>query len=400
MMKKVLHYKNDTYLNHTENWIYEQIKNVHTFIPIVYSEDVKNRKSYPIKYIRSFPLTKNSINPRQILDKISIKLIGSPISFFFYLLIDKPDLIHSHYGNSGFNFLLSKRLLNIPMITTFYGFDLGMLPVIHLTWAERYKKLFKYSDAFLVEGSSMKRKLVRLGCPQDKITIFHLGIDLSIIEFKKRTLRAGEAIKILISARFVEKKGIPNALKAIALLLKKHPDIKIRITIIGDSNSSEESINEKKAIQSTIKKYNLNEYIKQLGNQPHSVFIKELYNHHIFLHPSITAKNGDSEGGAPVSIIEASASGMPIVSTTHCDIPEIVLNKKSGYLAPENNIELLYKGILSIISKHSTWREMGLAGKNHIEKNYNSVIQGKILEKIYKNTMNKKNHSTISSSQE
>jgi len=110
------------------------------------------------------------------------------------------------------------------------------------------------------------------------------------------------------------------------LRLKKYKNL--QLTIIGDATNSQRTKKEKEKILRLISKYNLNNCIKMLGYQPHSIFIKELYKHHIFLSPSIHASDGDTEGGAPVSIIEASASGMPILSTIHCDIPEVVLDRK------------------------------------------------------------------------
>jgi colanic acid/amylovoran biosynthesis glycosyltransferase len=120
-----------------------------------------------------------------------------------------------------------------------------------------------------------------------------------------------------------------------------------------------------------------------LGYQPHSILIKEFYKNHIFLHPSVYASSGDSEGGAPVSIIEASASGMPILSTMHCDIPEVVINGKSGYLAPERDIEALVSKLKVFVCNPEKWKEMGKKGRCHIEKNYDIKKQIKRLEEIY-----------------
>ena len=126
-----------------------------------------------------------------------------------------------------------------------------------------------------------------------------------------------------------------------------------------------------------------------MGYQPFSVFIKELYKHHIFLSPSIQALNGDTEGGVPVSIIEASASGMPILSTTHCDIPEVVINGKSGYLVPETDTNILAEKLEFLISHPHIWPKMGQVGREHIEKNYDVVTQVQKLEEIYDKAIKK-----------
>lgn len=388
-MNKVIHYTNSIFLENTENWIYEQIKNNTEFTPIVYAKKIINSDIYPIQKTRSFLIDKNRKNPRQILDKISIKLTGSLISPILYLFIDKPDIIHCHFGNSGYNFLLQKKIKKIPMITTFYGFDLSLLPQTQPEWRKKYKKLFKHGDKFLVEGNHMKKTLAELGCPSNKIIVFNLGVDLKNIKFKRRSRETVKEVKILISARFTEKKGIPYALTAVGTLINQNPNTKISITLIGDANDSDESQKEKIKIKETIKKYNLEKHIKLLGNQPHSVFLEELYKHHIFLHPSITASSGDTEGGAPVSMIEAAASGMPTIATEHCDIPEVILNKKTGYLVPEKNTEKITEKLKYLIDNPEICSNFGLAGRKHIEKNYNSVEQGKKLSQIYKKEINK-----------
>jgi len=74
-----------------------------------------------------------------------------------------------------------------------------------------------------------------------------------------------------------------------------------------------------------------------LGFQPHAILFEEAYKNHIFLSPSVTALDGDTEGGAPVTIIEMAATGMPIISTKHCDIPEVIKDGVTGFLANERD---------------------------------------------------------------
>jgi len=155
------------------------------------------------------------------------------------------------------------------------------------------------------------------------------------------------------------------------------------LTIIGDSQGGTTGETEKKKILNIMQEYSLKDCVTMFGYQPYPVFLKELYRHHIFLHPSIHASNGDTEGGAPVSIIEASASGMPILSTTHCDIPEVVKDRESGYLVPERDIDALTERLEFLVFNPNLWNEMALNGRKHIEKNYDVKKQVQKLEEIY-----------------
>ena len=94
---------------------------------------------------------------------------------------------------------------------------------------------------------------------------------------------------------------------------------------------------------------------------PYDRLLDAMSRHHIFLSPSRTAADGDSEGGAPVSIIEAAASGMPVVSTTHCDIPQAVDDGRTGLLAPEGDQDALEARLWEMVDDPDRWPAMGAA---------------------------------------
>lgn len=382
-MRKIIHYIAGTYLPITETWIYGQIKNLERYQPIIYTFNIKNLDIYPTENIRSLDLKPGIRDLHNFFNKGWNKVFHFYPSVIIYLIKDKPNIVHAHFGRAGYGFLKLKKIFKLPLITTFYGYDLTLLPNQYPEWKKKYKKLFREGDLFLAEGNHMKKCLVELGCPEEKVIVQHLGIDLRQIKFMSRKLNNNEEIRILISSSFTEKKGIPYAVKAFNLVKQKNPELKLKLTIIGDSPGRTTGENEKKEILNIIKKYNLEDYVDMLGYQPYSVFLRELYKHHIFLHPSVHASSGDTEGGAPVSIIEALASGMPILSTTHCDIPEVVKNGESGYLVPERDVNALTERLEFLVLYPRRWEQMGKKGRAHIEKNYDIKKQVQRLEEIY-----------------
>ncbi|MFA7327936.1 MAG: glycosyltransferase, partial [Candidatus Ratteibacteria bacterium] len=360
-MKTVIHYTAGTYLPITENWIYGQIKNLKRYQPVVYALQTENLDIYPTERIRSLELNPELRNLYTFFNKGWNKLFNFYPRFLFNLRQDKPALVHAHFGPSGYGFLPLKNLFKLPMVTTFYGYDLSLVPSQHPEWREKYKKLFKEGEVFLVEGNYMRKRLIELDCPEGKIIVQHLGTDLDKIRFVPRTNEDAE-VRILISASFKEKKGIPYAVKAFGQVKQSHPNLKLKLTIIGDSNGNPAGEEEKKKIFNVIHRYNLKECVNLLGYQPYPLFLRELYRHHIFLHPSIRAANGDTEGGVPISVIEASASGMPILSTTHCDIPEVVIDGQNGCLVPERDTDALAKKLEFLVLNPNLWQNMGLSG--------------------------------------
>ena len=98
---------------------------------------------------------------------------------------------------------------------------------------------------------------------------------------------------------------------------------------------------------------------------------------------SITAQNGNTEASAPVAILEAQATGLPVISSYHADIPEVVVDGKSALLAPERDVETLAKHLEYLVEHPDVWGAMGRAGREHVEQEYDVMVQVGKLEKIY-----------------
>jgi colanic acid/amylovoran biosynthesis glycosyltransferase len=103
----------------------------------------------------------------------------------------------------------------------------------------------------------------------------------------------------------------------------------------------------------------------------HSEMIGEMAAADIFLHPSVTASDGDNEGGIPVGIIEASAVGLPVVSSFHADIQEAIVNNVTGLLSSERDSNQIYKNLLILISDQKCRMQFGMAARDYIIRNYN-----------------------------
>ena len=77
--------------------------------------------------------------------------------------------------------------------------------------------------------------------------------------------------------------------------------------------------------------------------------------------------------GTPVVLMEAQACGLPVVSTYHSGIPEVVKDGESGFLVPEKDVDALAEKMEYLINHPELWPKMGEAGRKHIERNYNIV---------------------------
>ncbi len=209
-------------------------------------------------------------------------------------------LIHSHIGPMGCYNLNLKKNLGLPMVTTFYGIDLSFFA--RAGWARRYAPLFDAGECFFVEGSHMKTCLAELGCPHDKIKIIHIGADTADFVYKPRTVEEGRKIILLFCGRLIEKKGLEYALRALALISNRYTNIEFRI--IGDGPLKSDVIK-------LIQDLNLDGVVKLLGYIPYAETKREMDNAHILVQPSVTAANGETEGGAPTVLIEGVLCPLP-----------------------------------------------------------------------------------------
>jgi colanic acid/amylovoran biosynthesis glycosyltransferase len=379
MTKTVVHFKGGIYLPLTNTWIYGQIANLRRYRPIVFTFKTDNLDLFPTEEI--YALYEDTGRLSFFFNRAVNKVTGMYPYFFFRLKKERPAVIHVHFGPAGYMFLPFKRWFRIPMVTSFYGYDMSMLPEQNPSWKLRYRQLFEEGDLFLVEGNHMRQGLIELGCPADKVRVQHLGVDLNRIPFIPRHLRVGEPVRVLIAASFREKKGIPYAVEAFARIRARHP--KIELTIIGESEGVPAEELEKRKILEMVEQFHLHDAVCFMGYQPHHELLRQALRHHIFISPSIRASDGDIEGGAPVVIEEMSASGMPILSTQHCDIPEVVLDGESGFLVPEHDTDALTERLEFLVSNPGQWRTMGQNGREHIARNFCATIQAARLESLY-----------------
>ncbi len=149
-----------------------------------------------------------------------------------------------------------------------------------------YQEYFDKCDLFMPVCGAFKTILESLGCPLDKIVVHHSSIDCSKFKFKLRKLPLQGPINIVSAGRFVEKKGFEYAIRAVAELIKKYPQIKY--TIIGDGIL-------KQKYQKLIKKLNAGRNIHLDFWHTHEEYIDILNKAHFFILPSVTAQNNDQE---------------------------------------------------------------------------------------------------------
>lgn len=309
----------------------------------------------------------------------SLKLL-----YFLVPLLDKQlsyDIIHCHFGSNGIRaaFLRSIGVLRGKLITTFHGGDITT--TIQKKGDRFYSQLFADADLLLPISERWQRKLIELGCSEQKITVHHMGIDCKTFSFIPRRPHGGGKTHLVTVARLVEKKGVEYGVRAAAKLLEVNSNVKY--SIIGDGPLRE-------SLQQLIQELGVSDHVRLLGWKQQDEVVEILNDADILLAPSVTSRDGDQEG-IPVAIMEAMAMGLPVVSTLHSGIPELVHNGTSGFLVPEKDVDSLAEKLGYLVEHPEVWPKMGQTGRAWVEAHYNSDRLSDRLVGIYQELLTQPN---------
>lgn len=291
-----------------------------------------------------------------------------------------PHLLHSHFGPFGWENTPLARRLRVPHAVSFYGYDVT-LPEHDKAWRSRYRDMFDNAAVVLCEGPHMTERIVAQGARPGQMRLFHLGIDLEHLPYRPRVWSGAEPLRVLIAGRFVEKKGMPYALDALARISSRVP---LEIHLVGDADTTARSQAERARIDEAIERGGLAERAVRHGVVSYGCFIELAYRCHVFLSPSVHAADGDTEGGAPIAMAEIAATGMPIVTTTHCDIPYALGGGENAMLAPERDADALADLLLKLAQNAGGWQPMLAGARAHVEEFYDTAKQVIHLAKIYR----------------
>ncbi|MCP1096282.1 glycosyltransferase [Peribacillus frigoritolerans] len=275
--------------------------------------------------------------------------------------------IHAHHGSHGQEILPVCEKYNIPLIVSIRGRDGSDRPEIFEKNAKRYPALNKHGAHYYPVCQYLAEGLRRLGIPAKNMHVLYGGIVLDLFPYSNRTLPTIGEIRVLSVGRLVDKKGFVTLIKAFKRIYTQYPNARLHIIGAGE---------DEKRIKSTIAEYNLKDVVILRGAMDSKQVSDELKKAHIFCLASQTAKNGDIEG-IPNALKEAMASGLPVVSTRHAGIPELIEHQRTGYLAPEKNEMELAKGIQFFIENPDIWNDYTeRARKEHgksLKKNLMSI---------------------------
>ncbi|MGE7766820.1 glycosyltransferase [Peribacillus sp. NPDC096540] len=279
-----------------------------------------------------------------------------------YVKRNNISLLHAHHGQLGMLLLPFKDETNLPLVTSIRGRDatLANQPIGYL---DNMKMLFDRGERFFPVCKYLADRLIAWGCPPEKIRVLYGGVDLN--QFNYRTPHKEGSQNILSIGRLVEKKGHHILMQAFQKIRGKFPNA--TLTIIGRGELEE-------YINSLANQLNLGDSFRLLNHLPKDQVREQMTNADIFCAASLEAADGDVEG-IPNTLKEAMAVGVPVISTNHAGIPELITNKKEGVLVQENNVDELAEALEFMLTNRELWETYTVAARQKIEQNFNLVQQ-------------------------
>ena len=239
----------------------------------------------------------------------------------------RADVFIAHFGPAGVTAAKLRELgvIDGKIATIFHGIDISSREVLN-HYPPEYQQLFRRGDLMLPISDLWAGRLQKMGCPREKIAVSRMGVDMT--RFSPRPVKApATPLEIISVARLTEKKGLHVAIEACRQLKEQGVAFRYRILGIGPWE---------RRLRTLIEQYQLEDVVEMPGFKPSHEVKAMLDDADVFLLPSVTGADGDMEG-IPVALMEAMAVGIPVVSTLHSGIPELVEADKSGWLVPEND---------------------------------------------------------------
>jgi glycosyltransferase involved in cell wall biosynthesis len=262
----------------------------------------------------------------------------------------------AEYGPTGVLVMEACRKLGVPLIVHFHGYDASVRSVLEEN-AESYARMFEQAAAIIAVSRAMQDKLIALGAPPAKVFYNPCGVDCA--EFYEGDPSLAPPVFLAVG-RFVEKKAPQLTLSAFSRVHRAFPEARLRM--LGGGPLLDEC-------RELAEQLGIGDAVTFLGVQSQGIVQEEMRRARAFVQHSVEAANGDCEG-TPVGILEAGASGLPVISTRHAGIPDVVVEGETGLLVDERDVEGMAERMLRLLHEPELASKLGRAARRHIESNF------------------------------
>lgn len=283
------------------------------------------------------------------------------------------SVLHLYFGHIAVQLLPLLRQPPVPVIVSFHGAD-ALVDMDKPAFRAATLEVFERARLVLVRSRSLGAGLEALGCPPEKIRIHRTGIPLGAFPFRERQVPEDGAWRFFQACRLIEKKGLPVTLKAFAVFVRHYPAARLVIAGEGPLLGRLEALAEELGIADKVRFCG---FLDQLALR------REFDAAHAFVHPSEMGVDGNQEG-VPNAMLEAMATGLPVLATRHGGIPEAVDDAVSGYLVGEGDDAALAAALLRLAGEPERYAGLARAASEAVAERFEQSRQVAVLEACYK----------------
>lgn len=268
---------------------------------------------------------------------------------------DRPDVIHAHYLTTA---TMVAWHTHAPLVASAYGFDIAVMPR-RATWRHAYARLAKRVARVLVEGPHMAEQVAALGFDPASVELVPIAIDTSEVAYREPRPAPPGALRLVSCGRLVEKKGHDTAITSFARMRDCLP-AGSTLDIVGDGPLRHE-------LEKSAASLGIAGAVTFRGALARSAYVDLLRSSDMLVAASRTAANGDSEGGAPTTILDAQASGVVVVASAHADLPYLVEDEVTGFLAAGEDVKAMAEACERALSAMPTWPLIARRARRQVE---------------------------------
>jgi glycosyltransferase involved in cell wall biosynthesis len=270
-----------------------------------------------------------------------------------------------------------------PWVVSFHGVDVAR-NVDDPGYAESLRQVFSEAELVMGRSASLLKRLAELGCPEEKLRLNSTPIPLEHLPQWVRKPPADGAWRLVQACRLIAKKGLLTSVQAMQTVVREYPRTEFHICGTGPQEEK---------LRAAIAAHGLEQNVKLCGWLSQEQLAAEYAAAHVFLHPSELTKEGDQEG-IPNSMLEAMATGLPVVATHHGGIPEAVYHGQDGLLVPERQPDQLAQAILTVLRSPEKLAAFSTNAAQSVRENFGAQKQIHTLEEIYFDAL-KRHHARM-----
>ena len=383
MRKRVVASYCSSFLKSEMLHIYRQVKALRGVDTFIVTKEVQNAERFPFDDIEIIPKRRTNLLVHGWLKFVErrppIVYRGEYQTLDSLLERHGADLMHIYFGHTGVHLLPFIEQWDKPCVVSFHGADVAHKQDVK-DYPAKLRRLFDAVPLVLARSQSLAERLIHLGCPSEKLRINRTGIPLNDFPFVDRQLPPDGKWKVVQACRLIPKKGVATSLRAFAIFKKDNPKAEFFIAGKGPLQPELEMLADGLGILRDVHFVGFLSQAKLL----------ELYaSSHLFLHPSEISANQDQEG-VPNSVLEAMATGLPVIATRHGGIPEAVDHGRTGLLVAEEDHVGLANAMQEIIRSPGLLKQMGAHARSTVVDRFEQEVQIDHLESFYEEaiTMN------------